>query len=235
MEQIHGVLGNKHDDAELAEAVEEHDRQGTLERLVIEAGKRKRSRIRAETDHGTDVGLVLDENLRAGDVLVLDDDRAIIVAFEEREAAVIGVPEPTEVGVVTAVELGHRIGNQHWDLAVENGAIYVPADADRHIIEDVLADSLPAGSEIRYETVDPALWIDDGETTEHSHESVDHGHSHHDGADHSHEHSHGDGEHSHEHSHGNHGDAEHSHEHSHGNDDHSHGHEHSHPSGGEKP
>lgn len=189
MEQIDGVVGNRHADPALGERVAEHGRAGTLERVRIEVDNRKRSRLRVETDSGTDLGIVLDEPLAAGDVLAIDADRAIIVEFERREAAVVDLPEPTETGVEIAATLGHRVGNQHWDLAVEGGRAYIQTEADRHIIEDVLADSLPQGSTIEYEAVDPALWLDEGETGS-SHDGGGHHHGsdghHHGSHDHSH-------------------------------------------------
>ena len=185
MERIDGIVGNRDGDTDLETRVDEHDRAGTLEVVCIEADNRKRSRLRVETDQGTDLGIVLDEPLRAGDVLAIGDERAIVVEFERRDAAVIDLPEAT--GVEIAAKLGHRIGNQHWNLAVEEGSIYVPVEADRHIIEDVLAESLPEGATIEYEEVDPAIWIDGdsiSDDTDHSHGYAGHDHSHGDGHTH---------------------------------------------------
>ncbi|MFT4945916.1 MAG: urease accessory protein [Natronomonas sp.] len=191
MERIDGVVGNRHSDPDLGERIDSHERAGTLEVVRIEAGDRKRSRLRAETDEGTDLGIVLDRPLTAGDVLTLDDERAIVVEFERRDAAVVDLPEPTTAGVKVAVELGHRIGNQHWGLAVEDGSLYVPVEADRHILEGVLAEQLPEGATVEYEEVDPAVWLD-GETPdadhEHSHGAGGHEHSHDNGHGTSHDH-----------------------------------------------
>lgn len=173
MLRVDDILGNVDDDPELARRLDGHEERGTLERVVIPAGDRHRSRLRVETDAGTDIGLVVaDPPIRAGDVLVLDDERAVVVAFEAEEAVVLDLPDPTPEAVATAVELGHRIGNQHWDLAVRDGAVYVPVAADRHIIENVLADSLPDGVEPRYELVDASLWTDSAPG------GTDHGHAH---------------------------------------------------------
>lgn len=184
MKQIEEILGNSRTDSELATALDSHREQGSLETVRIAAAERKKSRLRVETDAGTDLGLVPDRPLRAGDVLLLDEERAVVVAFERREAAVIELPEPTAGAVAAAVELGHRVGNQHWDLAVHEGAVYIPVEADRHIIENVLADSLPAGATIRYEEVGADRWIDEeSPAADHEHSHVhdsgsDHGHSH---------------------------------------------------------
>jgi urease accessory protein len=195
MERIDGVVGNRYADSDLGERIDEHERTGRLEVVRIEAGNRKRSRLRVETDCGTDLGIVLDDPLRAGDVLAVSDERAIVVEFERRDAAVIDLPPATHLGVERAVELGHRVGNQHWDLAVVDGSIYIPLAADRPIIEDVLADHLPAEATVEYEEVDPALWIDDqtaaGTAAEHTHGAGEHEHSHGEG-DHGHSHGGGD-------------------------------------------
>ncbi|ADB60440.1 urease accessory protein UreE [Haloterrigena turkmenica DSM 5511] len=224
MERIDGVVGNVHADDELAALRAEHDERGTLERVVIDADNRRRSRFRATTDAGTDVGVVVDTAaVSAGDVLLVEDDRMIVVAFEPRDALAVSLPDATDEALEAAVELGHRIGNQHWDLAVEDGVVYVPLEADRHIVERVVADVVP-GSEIRETTVEADLFvtdIDDAGAHDVDHEHS-HGGEHEHGHDHAHEHG-GDREHSHAHDGRGHERAEHSHGH-----DHSREHDHDH-------
>ncbi|KDE60573.1 urease accessory protein UreE [Halostagnicola sp. A56] len=211
MRRIDGVLGNVHADEDLARAREHHASEGTLERVVIAADRRRRSRFRTTTDAGTDVGVVLEKPaLSIGDVLVHDEDRMIVVAFEPLEALAVDLPEPTPEALEAALELGHRVGNQHWDLAIDDGVAYVPLEADRHIVERVVEDIVP-GATVRAETVDAELFVTDLEgdgesdhTHGHSH-AGDHGHSHepehtHESAhdhpqdrrDHNHDHQHGD-------------------------------------------
>lgn len=223
MKRIDGIVGNADDDPELADRIDAHDERGTLERVALDASDRKKSRLRVETDAGTDLGILVDRpELRAGDVLAVDDERAIVVAFRSREAFVIELPEPTERTLAAAIELGHRIGNQHWDVAVHDGAVYVPVEADRHIIENVVSEYLPADAETRYEEVDAELFLEDddggGHTlgSDHSHGEDGHSHTHEEGG---HSHSHDEGEHSHNHAadHGHH-HADHNHDHE-GNDE----------------
>lgn len=198
MERIDGVVGNVDDEEGLARRIRDHDSAGTLERVRIEAGDRRRSRLRVETDAGTDLGLVPDRELRSGDVLVLEKERAVVVEFESREAAIIPLPDPTRESLVQIGKLCHRIGNQHWDLAVHDGALYVPVAADRHVLEDVLGPHLPPETEISYATVDAGLWIDgDGTHSEHDHGHGDHDHGHgHREHTHAGGHDHGSGSHS---------------------------------------
>ncbi|AHF99248.1 urease accessory protein UreE [Halostagnicola larsenii XH-48] len=226
MKRIDGVLGNVHVDEDLERARERHADEGTLERVVIEADRRQRSRFRTTTDAGTDVGVVLEKPaLSIGDVLARDEDRMIVVAFEPLEALAVDLPEPTGETLEAALELGHRVGNQHWDLAIDDGVAYVPLEADRHIVERVVADVVP-GATVRAETVDAALFVTDleGDGEREPPHGNEHGHG--AGSDHSHEtdHSHSHVN-DHRHSHAN--DHDHAHEsnHSHSRDD---GHDHQH-------
>ncbi|WP_339103923.1 urease accessory protein UreE [Haloterrigena salinisoli] len=214
MERIDGVVGNVHADDELAALRAAHDERGTLERVVIDADDRRRSRFRATTDAGTDVGVIVDKAaVSAGDVLLVEDDRMIVVAFEPRDALAVSLPDATDEALAAAVELGHRIGNQHWDLAVEDGVAYVPLEADRHIVERVVADIVP-GSEVRETTVDADLFVTDIDDA--GAHDVDHEHSHQGDRDHGH--SHERGEHAHGHDGRGHEHADHSRDHSHEHD-----------------
>ncbi|ATW87442.1 urease accessory protein [Halohasta litchfieldiae] len=215
MKRVDGIIGNQNEDPELAETVDAHEAKGTLERVILDNTERRKSRLRVETDVGTDLGILVDQpELSAGDVLLVEDDFAVIVEFEAREAFVIELPEPTAATLMTTVELGHRVGNQHWDIAVDGRTIYIPVEADKAIIEDVLGPYLPADAETRYEIVDADRFVDGDQT-------VDHGH----GADHDHNHSH-DSDHGHEHDH----DSDHSRDHE-SESGHSHEHNHSHEGG----
>jgi len=207
MKRIEGIVGNVHADTDLAALRDDHEDAETLERVVLDADNRRRSRFRATTDAGTDVGVIVDRAaVSAGDVLLLESDRMIIVAFEPRDALAVSLPDATDERLEAAVELGHRIGNQHWDLAVEEDVVYVPLEADRHIVERVISDVVP-GSEIHATTVEADLFVTDLEDAATGTHDLDHEHS----ADHEHQHA----DHSHEHQH-----ADHSHEHQHADHDH---------------
>ncbi len=217
MERIDGVVGNVHVDDDLATRRDAHEQHETLETIVIDADNRRRSRFRATTDRGTDVGVVLDRPaIASGDVLLVEDDRMIVVAFESRAALAITLPEATPETLAAAVELGHRVGNHHWDLAIEEGTVYVPLSADRHIVERVVTDVVP-DAEVDETTVSADLFVTDTEDA-----GVDHEHGH---GDHGHNHS-GDDAHDHGHSGDGHGHAHSAddHDHDHGAADHDHTH-----------
>ncbi len=185
MKQITGILGNYLKDESLAEKVDVHKEQGTVERVLIDASKRKRSRIRTETDQGTDLGLVVKDPLNEGDVLLLDDERAVIVYFKPREAVVFSLPEQSETSVETILELGHSIGNHHWTIAVEDKTVYIPIEADKHIIENVLDQYLPPETTIEYEFINPQKWINTASDEYHTHTTQTYRHG-----IHSHQHTH---------------------------------------------
>ena len=192
MIRVDGVVGNAAD-PDIADEIAAHKADGTLEKVRIDSADRRKSRLRVETDAGTDIGVLVDEpELAAGDVLVLDDQRAVVVEFESREALVVDLPpSPTPA---STIELGHRIGNQHWDIAVEDRTLYVPVEADRTIIEDVLGPYLPSGAETRYETVDAERFVDSTSPSDHEHRhGVDHGDGHESDRDYDHNHAHGEG------------------------------------------
>ena len=187
MIRVDGIVGTT-DDPDLADAIAAHEADGTLETVTLDSADRRKSRLRVTTDAGTDLGVLVDKpELAAGDVLVCDDDRAVVVAFESREAFVIELPESSTPAAT--VELGHRIGNQHWDIATEGHRVYIPVEADRAIIEDVLGPYLPADTETWYETVDADRFVEES-TPDHGHgdheHGSDHGHDHGPDVDHDH-------------------------------------------------
>jgi len=188
MLRTHGVIGNTGEDEQLAAAREAHAAAGTLERLVVDEAQRRRSRFRAETDAGTEVGVVAPGvgGLRPGDVLV-EDDRMVVVALEGREAVTVDLPAADgHAGTALAaamLEAGHALGNRHWELAVREDTAYVPVADDYERTRSVLADVLPEGTSLGRATVDPTLFDDS---------TPAHGHG--DGHDDAHDHAHaGDG------------------------------------------
>ncbi|ADJ14036.1 urease accessory protein UreE [Halalkalicoccus jeotgali] len=156
---------------ELAGKREHHEERGTLERITVDERERNRSRFKTELEDGTELGIVLgDHELSPGDVLVADDERMVVVEFERREVLVVSVPE---MNWKEALELGHHMGNQHWELAVRGDELLVPIVGERRLMERTLREELSEGATIGTEAVDPALF--DDATADHDHA---HGHPH---------------------------------------------------------
>lgn len=171
---------------EMVEEREVHEENDTLETVTVSERERNRSRFKTELADGTELGVVLgDADLTPGDVLVASDERMVIVEFERREALIVSLPE---IGWKDALELGHHMGNQHWELAIRDDELLVPIVGERRLMERTLREALPAGGEIEIGTVDPELF-DDAPPNHGS----DHPHGH--GSEGGHSHEHRDGEH----------------------------------------
>lgn len=174
---------------ELADERAAHEERGTFETVSVSERERNRSRFKTELEDGTELGVVLGEReLSPGDVLVADDERMVVVEFERREVLVVSTPEMSWKG---ALELGHHMGNQHWELAIRGDELLVPIDGERRLMERTLREELPEGSTIESERVDPELFDDDHDHGR-SHGVDDHGHSHEHGHGSAHPHDHGE-------------------------------------------
>lgn len=178
------------DDASVASALADSDPH----RVVLSDTERRRSRVRTETTHGRDLGVVVGRVLADGDVLETDGGEFAVVELASVTALVVDFAA-ADAAATTAVELGHAAGNRHWDLAVRGTEALFPATESRDRMAATLADVLPEGATTRFEDVPPETF--DGEESSHSHGAdVDHshgrdaeGHSHRrDGGAHSHDH-----------------------------------------------
>lgn len=171
------VLGNVNEDPTIATRLEERP-DDEIERVVLDERDRRRARFRTTTDEDTDIGIIVDSErgLRPGDVLVDDEERLVIVAFEARDALVVNFDGVTGSAPALAqvAALGHHIGNHHWDLTVRGDEVLVALDADESMIRAAVEDVAPPGVNLRDEAVDPTLF--DGPDP-HSH-GADEGYSH---------------------------------------------------------
>lgn len=172
------ILGNVESDPELATAYENRP-QSEIEHVVLNERERRRSRVRTTTDAGTDIGIVVDsdQTLSPGDVLHNTDDRMIIVTFEDRTALVISFEDDTfeTDTLLELTQLGYRVGNRHWDLAVRGDEILIGLGADNERNVREVTDSLPSDVQTRRETVDPTRF---DETPGHGGHSAGTGHGH---------------------------------------------------------
>ena len=195
------------EDDTLAAAVE---REGYLT-VTVNDTERRRSRVRTTAEDGTDLGIVVARELRDGDVLRADG-RFVVVSLAETTALVLDFAGAGEDAALTALELGHTVGNRHWDLTVEGERAYLPVTDSRERMEATVDPYLPDGVTKYYEDVSPTLFNDesagytygsDGHKPDHGHghdpDSENHhgrGHGHHTGHDRypDHDHSHDDSE-----------------------------------------
>lgn len=186
MRVIEGIRGNVEADPALAAARDRHRERGTLERLHVDETQRRRSRFRARTDAGTELGVVVPgtEPLVPGDVL-LDEDVMIVV--ELAESPTLAVTFDAETEPATAAVAGHAVGNRHWDLAVESGTVYVPAGPDPDTRCEMLERVLPADATIERAAVPPSLFDEESAADADSSEDRERDHTHEGEQEHAHD------------------------------------------------
>ena len=108
---------------------------GDFERLKISRSELEKSRIRRQTDKGTDVGLALvsGEILHHGDVLSNDEKTIVIEQLPEKVISVRLKNKPAAARVDLLVLIGHIIGNRHRPISIKNSVISFPIQADSEI------------------------------------------------------------------------------------------------------
>jgi len=181
-------LGHRTEDAIAARLEEEG-----YETIRVGEDERRRSRFRTTAEAGTAVGVTVARELETGDVLAAED-RLFVVELRAIEAMTIDLSGATG-SLTAAIELGHAMGNRHWDLAVRGDTVSVPVTDSRARMRETVDPLVPDGATIDYERVSPAVFDDGGH--------VDHDHAH----DHDEQGGHGSADHGHAHEH----DATHDH------------------------
>lgn len=135
------VLANRHD-AGMADRLHALAHDGRLEHLVIAKRDAQRRRLRLTTDKGTECAIALprDRKLRHGDVLLLEDTRAIVVRIGEEQWLRL---MPRDAAV--AVRLGYHAGNLHWRVRFDGADLMVSIEGPRQSYLDRLVEFLEAG------------------------------------------------------------------------------------------
>ncbi|GAA5189888.1 urease accessory protein UreE [Rugosimonospora acidiphila] len=138
---VESVLGNADEPAWAARLT-----SARVEHLVLDQWEAQKNRLRKRASDGTEVALSLGRGNRPrdGDVLFWDEaaQTAIVARVRLGEVMVVDLSglekEPAELGLRSAVELGHALGNQHWPAVVKGGRVYVPLTVDRKVMDSVM-------------------------------------------------------------------------------------------------
>jgi urease accessory protein len=147
-----------------------------VHRTVLTDTERRRSRVRTRTTDGLDLGVVVARDLGDGDVLETDGEDLVVVELEPVDAMVLDLAD-ADVDAVAALELGHAVGNRHWDMVLRGSEALFPVPDTRDRMRATVEGLLPAGLSPRFECVPATTFDDDGH--DHSHEHPhDHGHHH---------------------------------------------------------
>ncbi len=146
MLNINLVVGNVHKDHELGQKYRQmSERQ--LETIRISRSEAQRVRMRKTSDKGTDVAIMLPQNthIKHGDVLLLDNDRIIVVEIKPERVAVIAIENniASHHLLEIAAKVGHTIGNLHRPIKIENNNIILPiqAESELELIKKILGST----------------------------------------------------------------------------------------------
>ena len=98
---------------------EELDERGGLELLPLCHERLNGGQMRAMTDKGTVVGVLLERgaDLRPGSVLFYEEGRRVVLA-ELRDARILVIATLNDFTQQDALELGHYLGERGWHLHV---------------------------------------------------------------------------------------------------------------------
>jgi urease accessory protein len=132
MLRIEQVLGSRLDPA-FAERIHQLEHRGAVDLLTMPVADVSRHRLRGTTEGGTEVAIALprDQRLFDGAVLVLENDRAVVVRVAQERWLRL---QPRTVA--DAIELGYLAGNLHWRVRFAGEAVLIAMEAP---MDDYLA------------------------------------------------------------------------------------------------
>jgi urease accessory protein len=128
-------------DPYIADRLHHLGHSGKVEYLALSQEDTHRHRLRASTDAGTECAVILDraEHLFNGAVLMLTEDRAVVVRMHETEWLTLA-PRDT----AAALEIGYFAGNMHWAVRFEGAwlriALQGPMERYFERLEPFIAD-----------------------------------------------------------------------------------------------
>ena len=134
---INSIIGNMYHDENLRKQYEDMSSESLCESIRINRIEAQRVRMRKRSSKGTDIALIMapGTKLRHGDVLLVANDKMVIMELEPENLAVIHVKDniPEYDAVQVPVTIGHAIGNLHRPIKLEGRKIYFPIQTDSEI------------------------------------------------------------------------------------------------------
>src|SRR5215213_799600 len=111
--------------------------KNVCEAFKISRLESQRVRMRKTSNKGTDIALILPQGtqLRHGDVIMVTEEKMVIVEMEPENVAVIEIKDNIRNHDIidVPVKVGHTIGNLHRPLKLEGNKIYFPIQADSEL------------------------------------------------------------------------------------------------------
>lgn len=134
---VDSVIGNINNDKEIKEKFDEMSRRKICETIKISRLESQRLRMRKTSDMGTDVALILqhDMHLKHGDVVMLTENKMVVVEIEPENVLMIEIKENIHEDdvVQVAARVGHTIGNLHRPIKIERHKISFPIQANTEL------------------------------------------------------------------------------------------------------
>lgn len=134
---INSIIGNMYHDENLRKQYQDMSSQSLCESIRINRIEAQRVRMRKTSSKGTDIALIMTPGtkLRHGDVLLVTNDKMVIMELEPENLAVIQVKDNIHEhdAVQVPVTIGHAIGNLHRPIKLEGRKIYFPIQTDSEI------------------------------------------------------------------------------------------------------
>jgi urease accessory protein len=142
VERLTEIIGSA-TDPDIGERLHALSHEGRVEILSLGPDDMKRHRFRAVTDRGTECAVALprDRALGNGAVLLLTDERAIVVRLSAQPWLRL---RPRDAAA--ALELGYAAGNMHWRVRFDAGDLLVALEGERAAYLARLAPLLDDGA-----------------------------------------------------------------------------------------
>ncbi len=131
---VTSVVGNIAD-RHHAEKYRRAKASGKCERLLVSRLEMERLRLRRRTDRGTDIGLILEpgNRLHHGDLLAAKDRFIVVEQLPEKVVSISIKKDNMEKMIRLAAVIAHVIGNRHRSMAVDQGTISFPVQAESEV------------------------------------------------------------------------------------------------------
>ena len=139
MLRLNRILGQASDPA-FFDRLHELQHHGRVERILIGSEDAARHRLRVLTDAGTECAIALprDQRLANGSILLLEEDRAILIAMRDEEVLKLAPAD-----AAAALELGYFAGNMHWAVRFHGDELHIllhgPAQAYLERLDPLLS------------------------------------------------------------------------------------------------
>ena len=134
---VGSVVGNKNKEENLIHIYQDMASKGLVDIVLMSRMEAQRVRMRKSSNKGTDVAIMLPQNvqIKHGDVLLLNSERMIVAEIIPERVAVIALTEntPNDHVFEIAVKIGHTIGNLHRPIKLEDNKIFLPIQADSEL------------------------------------------------------------------------------------------------------